>query len=203
MAGSVIDPPLRQAFLAHGDQNPKPADVCGVANPLDVAEVDAFLAKEMNQMSIQERDRVLYDIHGVSEVITETPDLIEERLFELEVELHKIFPKPAYDQAMYSDPDYVLDTKFRLMFLRADLFDAKKAAARMVRYFRDKQNLFGNELLGKEIQLKDLNEFDRESLESGCSQFLPVRDMAGRTILYVEPKNGKCRHIENLVRVDI
>ena len=144
MAGSVIDPPLRQAFLAHGDQNPKPADVCGVANPLDVAEVDAFLAKEMNQMSIQERDRVLYDIHGVSEVITETPDLIEERLFELEVELHKIFPKPAYDQAMYSDPDYVLDTKFRLMFLRADLFDAKKAAARMVRYFRDKQNQHPN-----------------------------------------------------------
>jgi hypothetical protein len=51
--------------------------------------------------------------------------------------------KPAYEQAERMTKGYVTDSKFRLMFLRANRFDAEKAATRLVNFMEGKLEYFG------------------------------------------------------------
>jgi hypothetical protein len=149
-----------------------------------VNETDALLAKELNQLSMKEREEVYHDIHGVAEIIEETPEFVEIKLKELELELAKIPIKKAYNQAKEKSPEFVTSIRNCLMFLRADRFDATEAAARMVRYYEEKLHLFGPERLARDLRMKDLKEEERSSLESGYVQLLPGRDRAGRAIIF-------------------
>jgi hypothetical protein len=145
--------------------------------------VDVLLAKEMNQMSLKERGQAYEDIHGVDEVIKETPEFLAERLQALDRELQLIPNKPAYDQAETICYEYVNDPKFRLMFLRADCFHPEKAAIRLVKFMEGKLKYFGPEALGRPIELSDLDANTQRYLKSGILQFLPSRDQAGRAVL--------------------
>ena len=69
------------------------------------------------------------------------------------------------------------------MFLRADRYDPREAAERMIRFLDLKKELFGTQKLVKEITLDDFDEDDMETLRSGYMQVPPYKDMAGRTIL--------------------
>jgi hypothetical protein len=149
-----------------------------------VNETDALLAKELNQLSMKEREEVYHDIHGVAEIIEETPEFVEIKLKELELELAKIPIKDAYNQAKEKSQEYVTSIRQCLMFLRADRFDAREAAARMVRYYEEKLHMFGNEPLARDLLMSDLNEEERSSLKSGYIQLLPLRDRAGRAIIF-------------------
>jgi hypothetical protein len=53
------------------------------------AEAGAMLAKEMNKLSVEEREKVLADIHGISPVVDEPQEFIEASLALLE---KAIFP---------------------------------------------------------------------------------------------------------------
>ena len=63
---------------------------------------------------------------------------------------------------------YVENQAFPLRFLRAERFDAQKAAVRLVRNFQMKLDLFGKELLVKEITQQDLNPQDLGSTAAIC-----------------------------------
>ena len=93
---------------------------------------DAILAHGMTSLSLEERNRALEEIHGIKHEIEEDPEVVERELQNMEEALQSIRSKKAYDQAAFLSPKYVQDRKFRLVFLRADAFDAKKAAERMV-----------------------------------------------------------------------
>jgi hypothetical protein len=160
-------------------------------------DMDAFLAKELSAMSIQEREKSYYDVHGVSDAVAETPELIEESLTKLDEELGKISPKnkEAYLLAEAEDIEYTRCRKLRLKFLRAEVFDVQATAERIIFFFETKLKFFGPKLLANEIKLRDLDEYDRRWLESGVGQLvLPHRDRAGRGvfiwILALRPKNG-------------
>ena len=57
-----------------------------------------------------------------------------------------------------------------------------------MRHFQIKRELFGDgAVLGRDVLLSDLSPMDTLALESGCFQVLPVRDIAGRSILSVAP----------------
>ena len=99
---------------------------------------DKLLAEAIHNMTLQEREKVYEDIHGVSETIEETSDLLRQSLIDLEYELSLITEKVAYDKAMAKSKDYVTDVAFRLSFLRAERFHCNKAASRMVRHFETK-----------------------------------------------------------------
>ena len=99
---------------------------------IDTHDTDALLAREINDLSLEQRDRVLNEIHGVASDIVETPELIESSLTQLQEEILKIRKRSAYDRAAFVSPKFVMDTKFRLMFLRSVYFDCKKAAKRIV-----------------------------------------------------------------------
>jgi hypothetical protein len=150
-------------------------------------DADVLFAQELNKLSIKERDEALHDVHGVSDVMDEEPASVKKCFQQLQLELLEIKNKSAYDQALIQNEAYVKDEKFSLMFLRADGFDPKNAAARVVSFFEAKLQLFGPELLARDIKLSDLDEDDVKCLESGYAQVLPGRDRAGRAILILLP----------------
>jgi hypothetical protein len=150
-------------------------------------DADALFAQELNKLSMKERDEVLYDVHGVSDVMDEEPAFVKRCFQELQNEILKIKDKTAYDQALYQNEAYVTDEKFSLLFLRAEGFDPRSAAARMVSFFQAKLELFGPELLARDIKVSDLDEDDIRCLESGYAQLLHGRDRAGRAIFMLLP----------------
>jgi hypothetical protein len=160
-----------------------------VAPELDSSFEDpsALLARELNRMSMQEREQVLYEVHGVAEAIKEQPDFVNTRLSQFDTELDNIQGKAAYNQALLLDPRYVRNLNFRLQLLRSTRFNAKEATVRMVRHFQCKLELFGTEKLVKDIRLADLNKEDLACLESGFLQLLPMRDRAGRAVVFYDP----------------
>ena len=163
-------------------------------------DVDAMIANELSAMSMKERESCYYDIHGVSDVIEETPGWVEGKLVQLEVELAKISQNwDAYLQAAAQHQEYARARIFRLKFLRAERFDVKAAAQRLVRFFEEKRKLFGHELLAKDIKISDLDGDTRQCLESGVCQVLPKRDRAGRCIIAYIVANGDQFQSDDLI----
>ena len=189
-------------------------------------ELDALCAREMWGLSVQEREDVLYDIHGVAEVMEETPEFCQEqvRLLELELGLLAILPSrrqrpctedastktgettktrttigAAYIKALQQNEAYVKACYF--MFLRANRWNPKKAADRMILFFQTKLVLFGPSALTEKITIeRHLTKEDRQALESGKFQLLPVRDTAGRAIVVCIPPLRDYKHPDNVVR---
>jgi hypothetical protein len=86
----------------------------------------------------------------------------------------------AYKAARAQNKAYVDNPDFKIGFLRADRYDPKRAAARMMIYFAEKKDLFGEEKLTKDICLEDLGPKGRKYLGIGGFQVLTKRDTAGR-----------------------
>jgi hypothetical protein len=168
--------------------------------------IDALLCRDLNQLSLEDRDQVTQEIHGVSDVIDETsdPNMVPNALRQLEWELMLLSEDDlgAYRLAHSANPSYTTDPAFRLQFLRADRFHVPTAAQRMARYFQEKLMLFGPEKVGKaRITLQDLSEDDKQSLSTGSRQWLPERDRTGRAIYLAIPPLQYSRERSNGVRV--
>jgi len=146
---------------------------------------DRSLAHEMNRLSMKEREHRFEEMHGVSSFIDETPDVVSIALSELSEQLARIQTKEAYNLAYKMDRSYVESSKFRLMFLRAEKFDAKKAAERLVLFMEKKLKFYGPATLVHPIRMSDLSDDDITTLKSGVFQILPSRDRSGRPILFI------------------
>jgi hypothetical protein len=166
------------------------------------AEASAMLANEMNQLSVEEREKVFADIHGIAPILDEPQEVIEACLALLEKELTNIPNKAAYDLACSMSKEYTSSNKIRLMFLRAESFDPYKAASRMVGFFAEKYKLFGADKLTKDIVLADLDPDDIATLENGSFQVLPEKDSAGRKVFFLFPKLRVSRSIQSVVSDD-
>lgn len=157
-------------------------------------------ARELLSLQKSERQQVWADMAGYAAAIdyrmhAESPELLRNRLSLLESQLQNM--SGAHRLAIEQDPDWVDQQKIK--FLRAEGFDAAAAAARMVRYFALKQSLFGNELLGRDILLTDLNEDDMKTLRAGGVQILSEPDHAGRRIFFSQTRNYLYKERANLV----
>ena len=155
------------------------------ADVVDPDDVDASLARLLNGMSLQERTELLEEIHGVLKPIEETPAFVQEKLYLLELELSRIpvANKQAYNLALKINREYVTDRKFRVMFLRVDRFDAKKAATRLVTFLDRKLECFGINLLTRKVFFSDLDVGAQSIMRSGGMQVLPFRDRSGRAVV--------------------
>lgn len=164
---------------------------------------DAMLAQELNELSVQERNHAMEEVHGVAKNIEETPELIERSLNELTVAIRNLSrgKRKALDKAFFLRPSYEsTDVAFRRMFLRADRYDATKAALRMADYFTNKLFLFGEEKLAKKITLDDMDDDDMAAIRTGAIRTLPERDQAGRTVWFIAQKHYAYKDWKNQVR---
>jgi hypothetical protein len=162
----------------------------------DAARESFSRARELYELSAEERERVLEDIHGCATIQKETPKFITECLNKFDDEILKIKKRGAYDRVLFLRPGRDL----RLMFLRSVSYDALEAAIKMVNFFEDKMQLFGKEKLAKKITLEDLDEDDIEALKTGSLRYLHRKDQSRRAILWVQPREFRYKHWKNQVR---
>eukprot|EP00534_Pseudo-nitzschia_fraudulenta_P011173 CAMPEP_0201212110 /NCGR_PEP_ID=MMETSP0851-20130426/183522_1 /ASSEMBLY_ACC=CAM_ASM_000631 /TAXON_ID=183588 /ORGANISM="Pseudo-nitzschia fraudulenta, Strain WWA7" /LENGTH=208 /DNA_ID=CAMNT_0047501127 /DNA_START=486 /DNA_END=1109 /DNA_ORIENTATION=+ len=166
-------------------------------------DADRVFAKEIGRMSTIDRNAVFEEIHGVSTMaIEENPDLLEKSLAQLQHELEQMDPASrfAYDIVANQDGDntkksesgrpakqILSDRKFLLRFLRCTLFDASKAATRLVVFFEVvRLLLYGNEELKNFEPTMDFfikGKEDQVALKLGYLQLLPFCDRSGRKVL--------------------
>lgn len=171
-------------------------------NVAENSDIDIQLAQEMNALSVQERERVLDDVHGVAQLHEETPEFIAMSIEEMDLHI-SCMPKSkrkAYDRALFFKPTIQHDLKFKLMFLRTDDYDGKKAATRMLKYFQNKLELFGEGKLVKDITLDDISDEDLNVFDNGCLLVLPYKDQVGRPIWFFNPTKYDFDRPEALVR---
>jgi hypothetical protein len=163
--------------------------ISGNSDEYKAENADFDLAREMYELSFQERENILEEIHGVAKIQEETPEFVSDRISGLDEAILEI-PKhrrKALDRAIFLKPSIQNDERFKLLFLRTEYFDCKKAANRMNRYFQRKLYLFGEEKLVKDITLDDLEETDIEvGFKSGCCVELPKRDRSGRPMAFFD-----------------
>lgn len=145
--------------------------------------LDDVLSKELLQMSLQDRNAINEEIHGVQTFAREeTPEMLGESLAKMEAEINTIPIKIAFDKSQQYPNTYVNSDDFRLKFLRCELFEEKKAASRMVKFLDMVSELFGDFALRRQIQMSDFSREEMQAFRVGHQQLLPYRDRSGRRI---------------------
>ena len=150
-------------FQAH-DRIPQPSCFCDPWQTQNTSTHlgdygDAELAADMNALTFDERKAIEEDIHGVSDVIEETEELVacsiaqmKEAVINLPVRLRQ-----AWDRAVFLRPALSEDRKLYLMCLRARQFRPEEAAVLLIAHFRSKRDLFGDDLLIHRITWQDVS----------------------------------------------
>ena len=100
----------------------------------------------------------------------------------------------------YTKYSYALSDAFRLKFLRAELFDVKKAATRYLKCIDFLVAYFGLVALERPLYLKDLDKAEQKLMREGHCQLMPSRDRFGRRIVVFQGAVGKGYSHRNLVR---
>ena len=156
--------------------------------PVDVTNLEKELVAEMSTLSMQDRNKIHEEIHGVATLCPEeTPEMMAQSLHTMQKEIDKISSKHVYNQV--SALSYIHTDNFRLRFLRCELYDCKKAAERLIRFTEYIETEFGLEMLERPLRLEDLQTHCRQgkavmdSLRVGHSQILPFRDRSGRKVM--------------------
>ncbi len=154
--------------------------------PLDgPKKAEDLITKGLLQLSFEDRNAIDEEVHGVKNLSPkETPELLQESMHQLSVELSKIPIKVAFDksQRLFADNTYINTADFRLRFLRCHFFDAQKAAVHIVTFLDFVDELFDDWALQRPIEIKDFSKAEMKILRSGIYQLLPYRDRSGRPI---------------------
>jgi hypothetical protein len=135
--------------------------------------VDALLANELNKLSFQERESINEEIHGVDVRnigVEETPQLLRESFQQLNIELEQIRPeRVVFDrsQKLFGSTTYLNTEEFRIMFLRCDLFDCRKAAIRLCDFVDLVHEIYGDVALRRRTYITDMTELERRILVAG------------------------------------
>jgi len=197
-------------------------------------QLDDLIAQDFNKLSFHDRNAISEEMHGVSSLSPEeTPEMVADAVHRLSLEIDDIGHKPAYNQSQQwnsnsstmaidctqSIYNYNVDTlsvgthstyvntlEFRLRFLRADLFDAKKAATRLVKFLEMVMELYGGneELLRRPIGLNDLKtKEEKDYIKLGNHQLLPFRDRSGRRVIAMVPDVTKIPCVRLRVSINV
>lgn len=175
---------------------------------LDLPELEKGWAKEYTEKAVDDRELLINELHGVSSrAVQETPQIIAEALTAFEEAVSGSVPeflKGSYLRACEMNSTYVQSVPFRLKFLRAELFDAEKAALRYVRNLNYLHDKFGDVALMRQLYLSDLSSEEMRFFKQGYIQILPFRDTVGRRIvMHLGSSGGDKFSLETMERVAI
>lgn len=151
--------------------------------------MDSVVSESLAGLSAQEREKALEELHGIMPPVNqENPEIIQSLLEDFAQHLYSIKNGTIYELAESIDRSYVTRRSFQMMFLRADRYDAKAAAQRMIDFLNLKLSLFGVSKLVCDITLADLTVEDKQALRAGTFQVLREPDNAGRTVIFGIPE---------------
>ena len=151
-----------------------------VSSNFDERDVDSVLCKKLNQLSMEERNKGTYDLHGVSDDdnMEETVEMIQQKLHEMQTLFSTVSMNSegagsdtiAYQNAIQMDKEYV--EGINRVSLRGKTYDSQEAIANAISFFSLKQELFGDKNLCKHICLDDIDEDGMKVLKEGRAQLL-------------------------------
>lgn len=138
---------------------------------------DADLARDMNALTVEQREVLAEEIHGVSDVPTETPSLVQQKIQDMH-EAMKNIPKStayrdAWDRAVYLRPSLATDVDHLLMFLRTRRYDPFDAANWMLKYYDSKRQLWGDGVVPNKLTWDDLTEEEQAYVRKGVFLSIP------------------------------
>ena len=143
------------------------------------------LAMETSSLTPKQHEAAQKDLYGgVKNATKEDVTTHDQALLALSQEIALIQDKPAFLLALQRCPDYVRNKKFGLSFLRAERFDARRAAQRLTLYWKEKLDLFGPQKAFRHLTIHDLEPQDVESLRQGSFLMPPGKDSGGRGLLF-------------------
>jgi len=152
------------------------------------ADTTKLISEELLKLNLDDRNAIYEEIHGVRTLCPDelSPELVDNLLEEMSTELCLLPPnlKSVYKQTQnLKSPSYVNERNFRLRFLRAELFNARKAALRFANFLETALVMFGPQGLQRPIRLSDFNRKELRVLNSGRIQMIPYRDRGGRRVI--------------------
>uniref|UniRef100_A0A7S1UYX5 CRAL-TRIO domain-containing protein n=1 Tax=Grammatophora oceanica TaxID=210454 RepID=A0A7S1UYX5_9STRA len=134
----------------------------------------------------------------------ESEELIATGLKELELEVSKLpdDDRAAWEEAKVKCASELIDDKFLLQFLRAEVFNADLAAKRLCGYWTKRLSAFGPDKAFLPMTLDQALKDDDFPLRMGFATLVPATDPVGRSILFFDPsKNDRTKYsIESLTR---
>uniref|UniRef100_A0A7S1D342 EF-hand domain-containing protein n=1 Tax=Cyclophora tenuis TaxID=216820 RepID=A0A7S1D342_CYCTE len=165
---------------------------------VDAEQAEKELRKRLNRPNLT-RDDINASIYGnLSGVrVSETPELISSkiRMFDEEISQIKEGKKKAFLIAMEKNPDKI-DDKHKLMFLRAELFNSKKAAARCCRHWDFLLEMFGPEKAFLPMTQEGALRDDLEILKVPFFSDTGVKDAYGQHIMFLDLRSNDMTKFE-------
>jgi hypothetical protein len=151
----------------------------------DPNKVDAQVARELNQLSLQGRSRAIEEIHGIHKsMLLDSNNVEEENKQQMQYKVDRIPIKEAYEEAVRLQSRYIHDKNFRLQFIRTEKYDPKKAAMRMIRFVDFAKELYGPQVLCRPMCLCDfIIRLPYNFMKTGNIQLPRARDAVGRRII--------------------
>jgi hypothetical protein len=158
----------------------------GKGGELDPNLIDKVLSNEFRKCSFQDRELISEEVHGVRCLAPEENiDMANASLWQLSKELDLICQSnnnntnnsnstSAYQRSQQLGQQsitgtYVNSIEFRLKFLRCELFNARKAAIRIISFLQLLMDLFDNkeELLIRPLLLSDIGKKEIAMMKIG------------------------------------
>jgi hypothetical protein len=143
------------------------------------------LQKEIQNLDDETKEQLQKDLYGEETFVEETTEILNSSLARLHEELEAIEEdeKETFLRAQQECPVHVNSDNFLLPFLRAEKFNASKAARRIVVYWNEKLRLFGEDHTFGPITLASLQEGDLRVLRDGGLTLVP-KDKHGRVMIH-------------------
>jgi hypothetical protein len=146
--------------------------------------VQEILCKELEKLSMDEHEKIIFDVHGIASLPEEDVDTFQSQLEQLETELNQIPENEAYQEVTQFNPEYAAE--YRKIFLRGENCNVKLTAEKLAQHFQVKKQLFGDgPILARDIRQSDLTPKARKILESGFMQASNERDSTGRAVVFM------------------
>lgn len=148
-----------------------------------IKATESFFASEFRQLSVKDQTDAIDDLYCEGGELRENPAMVRQALQDFDATLQTT-RSSTYELAVSQNRSYVEDRSFRLCFLRANFFNAKKAIRQMLNFLRKKATYFGERTLARDITLEDLDEEEMKAILSGPYHVQEDRDRAGRVVIY-------------------
>jgi hypothetical protein len=164
----------------------KTAKAITIMNPHEEDDIETALANQLTALSLNDRNKIQEEIHCViSLAVQETSAMVEDALEQLRQEASSLVGSDGgniYVVALIGGSPYVQSRHFGLKFLRAEFFNVKLAARRMLNHLELLFKFYGSFALQRPLRFLDLTAEEENCIRKGPLQILPSRDKAGRLV---------------------